>query len=240
MSLQQQRVLVIGGSSGMGLASARRLARAGAEVFIAGRSQEKLDAARSTIEGKASGVVVDFTDATSLAALFGRLGRLDHLVLAAAGQAAWGPFAQLPVAAVRKALEGKLLGYWQSLQAALPALRKDGSVVMLTGAASRTAMPGTAGLAAVNGAITQMAQTLARELAPLRVNVVSPGLVDTPVYDGMPAPAKAAMFAGAAKSLPVGRTGLAEDIALAVEMLIANGFATGALIDIDGGARMPA
>ena len=89
------------------------------------------------------------------------------------GAAAWGPFAQVRVEAVRTALNAKLIGYWQSLQAALPILRKDGSVIFMTGAASRVAMNGTAGLAAVHGGITQMAQTLAKELAPLLVNVIS-------------------------------------------------------------------
>jgi NAD(P)-dependent dehydrogenase (short-subunit alcohol dehydrogenase family) len=109
---------------------------------------------------------------------------------------------------------------------------------MLAGAASRTAMHGTAGLAAVNGAITQMAMTLAKELAPLRINVVSPGLVDTPAYDGLPAEAKRGMFEAAARSLSVGRTGTSEDIAGAIEFLLENNFTTGALLDVDGGARM--
>ncbi|MEJ8837454.1 SDR family oxidoreductase [Ramlibacter sp. AN1133] len=239
MSLAQQRILIIGGSSGMGLASARRLIGAGADVFIAGRDAGRLQAAVQSLEGKAVGIAADTADPASLAALMDRAGRLDHLVLAAGGTPAWGPFAQTSAEALRRAIDSKLIGYWQSLQAALPRLRKDGSVVMLTGAASRVAMNGTAGLAAVNGGITQMAQTLARELAPLRVNVVSPGLVDTPAYDGMPAEAKAGMFAAAAKSLPVGRTGRSEDIAGAVELLIANTFATGVLLDLDGGARMP-
>ena len=239
MSLAQQRVLIIGGSSGMGLASAQRLVGAGAEVFITGRDATKLEAAVQALEGKAVGIAADAMDPVALAALMGRVGRLDHLVLAAGGTPAWGPFTQITAEALRRALDSKLLGYWQSLQAALPNLRRDGSVVMLAGAASRVAMTGTAGLAAVNGAITQMAQTLARELAPLRVNVVSPGLVDTPAYDGMPAEAKAGMFASAARSLPAGRVGRSEDIAAAVDLLVANTFATGVLLDLDGGARMP-
>jgi NAD(P)-dependent dehydrogenase (short-subunit alcohol dehydrogenase family) len=239
MSLAQQRILIIGGSSGMGLASARQLVLAGADVFIAGRDAERLQAAVQSLQGKAVGVAADCTDPKSLAGLMARVGRLDHLVLAAGGTAAWGPFSHTTPEALRRAFDTKLLGYWQALQAALPILRKDGSVLMLTGAASRVAMNGTAGLAAINGGITQMAQTLARELAPLRVNVISPGLVDTPAYDGMPAEAKAGMFAGAAKSLPVGRVGRSEDIAAAVELLLANTFATGVLLDLDGGARMP-
>lgn len=238
MALIQQRILILGGSSGMGLAAARRLVHVGAEVFIGGRVQAKLDAALATIGGRAEGLVVDFTDPVSLARASERLGRIDHLVLAASSNAAWGPFSQISADGLRRALESKLLGYWQTLQAMLPILRRDGSVVMLAGAASRTAMPGTAGLAAVNGAITQMAMTLAKELAPLRVNVVSPGLVDTPAYDGLPAEAKRGMFEAAARSLPVGRTGTADDVAAAIEFLLENSFTTGALLDVDGGARM--
>lgn len=240
MRYAQQRILIIRGTSGMGLAAARSLGRLGAEVMIAGRSQAHIDTALTSIEGRAAGYVADFSDAASLAALFERIGRIDHLVLAASSSPAWGPFAGTPASALRTALEGKLIGYWQALQAALPHLRRDGSVVMLGGAASRTAMPGTAGLAAVNGAITQMAQTLAKELAPLRVNVISPGLVDTPAYDGMPAEAKAGMFGAAAAALPVGRTGTSDDVAEAIVYMIGNEFTTGALLDVDGGARMSA
>ncbi|HZX29144.1 MAG TPA: SDR family oxidoreductase [Telluria sp.] len=238
MSLAQQRIVIIGGSNGMGLAAARKLAALDAAVSIVGRSQDKLDRALASLPGSAQAHVGDFTDAQAMALLFERIGPIDHLVLAASDRAAWGPFASISGAALRSALEGKLLGYWQALQAALPHLRPDGSVVMLSGAASRTAMPGTAGLAAVNGAITQMAQTLALELAPLRVNVVSPGLVDTPAHDALPADAKSGLFEATARALPVGRTGTADDIAEAIVYLIGNGFTTGAVLDVDGGARM--
>lgn len=239
MELNTQKVLIIGGTAGMGLATARRLAQAGASVVVSGRSQANLDAALAQLGAKASGYLADFTDASSLTALLAQVGKIDHLVLAASTNAAWGPFNTISAEALRQAFEGKLIGYWQAFQAALPYLRRDGSVTMLTGAASRTAMPGTAGLAAVNGGITQMAQTLAKELAPLRVNAVSPGLVDTPAYNYLPGEAKAGMFAGTAKSLPVGRTGLPDDIAEAVVYFISNGYTTGALLDVDGGARMP-
>lgn len=238
MTLSNQRILIIGGTSGMGLAAAARLANQGAEVIISGRDLDRTKSAASELSGVVAGAAIDMMDKTSLARAADQIGRLDHLVLAASTGVAWGPFADVTPEALSLALEGKLLGYWRALQTFLPILRKDGSVVMLTGAASRTAMPGTAGLAAVNGAITQAAQTLARELAPLRVNVISPGLIDTPAYDGMPAEAKAGLFAQTAKALPVGRTGQPDDVAGAVELLLSNPFITGALIDVDGGARM--
>lgn len=245
MQLLDQHVLVMGGSNGMGLATAQHAARAGARVTLVGRSEARLLQAAERVRASTdpdgvSIAVADFTDDDSLAELFKGRGAVDHLVLAASNQAAWGPFADIDRAALMTAMEHKLVGYWATLRAALPVLRRDGSVVMLGGAASRTAMPGTAGLAAVNGGITQMAQTLARELAPLRVNVVSPGLVDTPAYDAMPEAERRQMFDAHASGLPVGHIGDSDDIGAAVVMLLANPFATGVLLDIDGGARMAA
>ncbi|ULU23367.1 SDR family oxidoreductase [Dyella terrae] len=236
-NLKNQRILIIGGSSGMGLACARRLASKGAHVIIASRSQASLDAALTTVPGSASAHVVDFSSESSLEALFTAVGRIDHLVLAASSSAAWGPFRDVSGAVLLKAFEQKALGYWQSIRAALPHLRKDGSVTLLSGTASRTALMHTAGLAAINGAITQMGQTLAMELAPLRVNVVSPGLIDTPAYDHLSHEAKTALFDGMIKDLHVGRAGTSEEVAQAMEFVITNDFTTGALIDIDGGSR---
>jgi NAD(P)-dependent dehydrogenase (short-subunit alcohol dehydrogenase family) len=237
MSLLNQSILVIGGSSGMGLASAKRLAQAGASVIIAARSTAKLERALQVLPKGAIARVIDFTDRASLDKAMTEIGALDHLVLAGAGNPAWGKFCEVKAEALKRAIDTKLIGYWNALQSALPVLRRDGSVTMLTGAASRAAMPGTAGLAAVNGAINCLAVTLAKELAPLRVNVISPGLVDTPAYDAMPATAKRALFDGAAASLPVGHTGLPEDVAEAVLFMVANTFTTGAILDVDGGAR---
>ncbi len=236
-NMQNQRVLIIGGSNGMGLATAQRLASQGAEVIIAGRSQARLDAALKHINGKAGAYTVDFSDEASLAQLFATLGRIDHLVITASSSAAWGSIRDIDGAALAKAFEQKALGYWRTVRAALPYLRQDGSITLLAGAASRVAIAGTAGLAAVNGAITQMGQALAKELAPIRVNVVSPGLIDTPVYDDFAPEAKQGLFDSIAKGLHVGRVGTSDEVAQAIEFVVTNGFTAGALIDVDGGAR---
>ena len=116
---------------------------------------------------------------------FKRVGAFDHLALVGSGQAAWGPFADLKLDALKIAFDQKFFGFFLCVQAGLARLRRDGSITFVIGGASRSAIPETSGVAAVNGAIQAMALTLAKELAPRRVNLLSPGLVDTPVYDYM-------------------------------------------------------
>lgn len=237
-SLENQAVLVIGGSSGMGLATARALAVGGAHVTIAGRSEAKLAAALAALPEGVRGLAVDFADETSVAGLFDRTGPLDHLVLCASSSPAWGPFASLPTAALETAFKNKFWGYWHASRHVLPVLAERGSILMVTGAAARASLPGTAGLAAVNGAIAAFARTLAAEFAPRRVNVVSPGLVATEAYAGLPEAQRTAMFADAARRLPTGRTGEAEDIAGVILAVLASPFMTGAVVDVDGGVSL--
>ncbi len=238
MNFKGQKIVVVGGSSGMGLATTRALAREDATVVIASRSGDKLEAAKAAITGKVETASLDFTDESAVNKFFEALGKFDHLVLAAAGPPAWGNFLELDPAALRRAFDTKFWGYFNCARHAVPHLRKDGSITFLTGGASRTALPGTSGLAAVNGAITCMAHTLAKELAPLRVNVVSPGLIDTPAYDWMPGDEKQAFFEKMGKGLPVKRIGQPHEIADAVLLLISNGFMTGVVMDVDGGVRL--
>jgi len=238
MKLANQRIVVVGGSSGMGLATAQAIAHQGATVVITSRHQENLDDARHQIVGQVETWLLDFTDEFRVKDFFIQVGQIDHLILAAAGPPAWGNLVDLETAALQQAFTTKFWGYFYCAKYALPHLRADGSILFFTGAAGRAALPGTVGLAAVNGAILSMAHTLAKELAPLRVNAISPGLVDTPAYDWMREEEKQAFFEQMSRNLPVGRVGQAVEIAEAVVFLIANGFVTGTVLDVDGGARL--
>ncbi|MGW1179292.1 SDR family oxidoreductase [Kitasatospora sp. NPDC002543] len=234
-----QRVVVMGGSSGIGEAAASAFAADGAEVVVTGRDRDRLDAAVARIGGKSSGHRLDAADPAALAEFFAGTGTVDHLVVAVSGAAGAGPFARLDLAELATGFDAKFWPQVRVLQAALPHLREDGSVTLITAASARAAFPGTAGLAAINGALEAMVPPLAVELAPLRVNAVSPGVIDTPWWDRVPADQRAALFQGLAATTPAGRVGRAEDVARAIHMLAANTFVTGVVFDCTGGANLP-
>ncbi|MFF9639924.1 SDR family oxidoreductase [Kitasatospora aureofaciens] len=234
-----QRTVVMGGSSGIGEATATAFAADGAEVVITGRDREKLDAAVARIGGSTSGVQLDATDPAALVAFFTATGTVDHLVVAVSGAAGGGAFAELDLADLAHGFDAKFWPQVRVLQAALPHLRKDGSVTLITAASARAAIPGTAGLAAINGALEAMVPPLAVELAPLRVNAVSPGVIDTPWWGRVPSEQRTALFDGLAATTPVGRVGRPEDVARAIHMFAANTFVTGVVLDCTGGANLP-
>lgn len=201
-----QRLLVMGGSSGIGAATATRFAQTGAEVVITGRNEERLAEVARRIGPNATAHRLDAADPAELAAFFAADTRYDHLVLALSGAAGGGAFADLELDTLRAGFEGKFWLHLQTLQAALPRLRASGSVTFVTASSARSALPGTAGLAAINGALEAMVGPLAVELAPLRVNAVSPGVIDTPWWDAVPAGQRTELFRSYEKSSPVGRS----------------------------------
>ena len=237
MSIAEQTLLIIGGTSGIGLATAEIAAGAGARVVISGRSAEKMQDALNKLGPLARGELFDASDRASLEAAFQRVGGFDHLVLAASGGAGAGSFASLKEADLRSGFDAKFWVQWNSAQAALPYMTRKGSITFVTAASARVGNPGTSGLAAVNGALGAMILPLARELAPIRVNAVSPGVVDTAWWDSRPKEMKEAFFAASAKSLPVGRVGRPDEIGRAILALAENGFVTGVILDVDGGLR---
>ncbi|MEV0462140.1 SDR family oxidoreductase [Nocardia tengchongensis] len=233
-----QRVVIMGGSSGIGEATAAVFAAAGAEVVITGRRTDKLDAAVARIGGDTTGYAVDATDQAAVDAFFAQVGTIDHLVISVSGSAGSGPFAELDLEQLAAGFDGKFWPQVRILKAALPHLDSRGSVTLVTAGSSRSAFPGTAGLAAINGALDAMVPPLAVELAPLRINAVSPGVVDTPWWDRVPEAQRTALFDGLVATTPVGRVGRPEDIARAIHMLATNGFITGVVLDANGGTSL--
>jgi NAD(P)-dependent dehydrogenase (short-subunit alcohol dehydrogenase family) len=237
MSFAGQSVVIVGASTGIGEATAREFAAAGADVIIAGRSKERLDAAAQRIGRPVRARQVDATDGGAITEFFSSTGPVDHLVLAASpGAVGAGPFAALDEKALRQAFDGKFFAHFNVLKAA----RVRDSVTIITAVSARVAYPGSAGLAAVNGALESMVPPLAVELAPVRVNAVSPGVIDTSWWDVLPPEQRTAFFASAAAAAPAKRVGRPEDVASAVLYLSGAGFVTGTVLECAGGANLTA
>jgi NAD(P)-dependent dehydrogenase (short-subunit alcohol dehydrogenase family) len=237
MSMQGQRVVVVGGTSGIGLAAAKAFIAESAHVVIASRSASKLAEAKQSLGGRAEGYELDFRDTAKSAELFGQIGTIDHLVVTA-GEAAMGQFSDLPLDQAKSAFESKFWGQYVVVKSALPYLIKSGSITLTSGVYGRRPSKGASTLAAINSAIEGLVRGLAVDLAPIRINVVSPGIVETPAYAGIPEHNRKAMFEGMAAQLPVGRIAQPEDIGETYVYLAKNGFTTGTTVIIDGGAHL--
>ncbi|RWA67538.1 SDR family oxidoreductase [Mesorhizobium sp.] len=241
MDMDKTRILIVGGSSGMGLALARRCLEEGAGVTIAGRGEAKLNAAREELGHPAAleTAVVDISREDEVAALFARIGGLDHIVsTAAAIEGAYRLLPEIELEAAQRVVESKFYGPLLLAKHGTPKLSANGSLTFVSGiAAYRPAARGSV-VAAVNAALEGLVRALAIELAPIRVNAVSPGWVDTPIWQFVAGDAKNETLAAMAERLPVGRVGRPEDIADAIRFLIGNGFTTGTTLHVEGGHRL--
>jgi NAD(P)-dependent dehydrogenase (short-subunit alcohol dehydrogenase family) len=234
--IQDQQVIIFGGSSGIGLASAQALLAAGARVTVVSRSQGKLEAATRQVPGIAT-AVVDATDPVAVKRFFDQVDTFDHLVITVGGGTPPAPFHEITEDRFRKSFDDKFWAQFSVAQAGSRKLKRGGSITFITGAAARRAVPTMVPYAAINGAIESMVGPLALALAPSRVNAVAPGVIDTPFWGGMPDAARQGFFAQMGGKLPVGRVGTPEDVALAVRYLVENGFVTGSILDVEGGIR---
>jgi NAD(P)-dependent dehydrogenase (short-subunit alcohol dehydrogenase family) len=234
--LSQKRIVVLGGSSGIGLAVAQQVVAQGARAVIASSNAERVKQAAAALDERAEGYTLDLSNEHDIQAFFQKIGDFDHLVFTAGDTLQLNTLAATDLTEARHAFE---LRYWAALAAvkyAVPHIRKDGSIVLTTGIAGPRPEKGWTLAASVCGTVEALTRALAVELAPMRVNAVSPGVVRTSLWNDMQDQDREAMYANVGKSLLVGRVGEAREIARAYLFLMEDGYSTGQIIVVDGGA----
>jgi NAD(P)-dependent dehydrogenase (short-subunit alcohol dehydrogenase family) len=237
MTLLEKTVVVVGGGSGIGLGVARASLARGARVVLVGRTRQKLERALSTLAAGERGqaIVADVTLEANVVRLFEQLPSVDHVVVTAA-ELAYQPIRDFQLDAARRALDSKILGALLIAKHAAARLPPTGSLTFTTGVACERPLPRGSMVAAVNGALNSFVRGAALELAPIRVNALSPGWVDSELWDVIGGD-KAAIFSAMAARLPVGRIGRPDDLGHAAVFLMENQFTTGAVLSVDGGHR---
>ena len=232
-SLHDQKVLVIGRGSGIARAVALAARDAGAQVVAAGRDQVKLSGVYAGEPG-ISTETVDLTDEESIAALGKRLGSVHHVVSTASARAR-GRVADLDRDAVRLSFDVKVLGPLMLAKHLAPRMGETGSFVIFSGVAATKITVGTLGVAITNAAADTLARSLALELAPIRVNAISPGVIDSGAWDALGQEGKEKYYAEMRARNPARRIGTTDDVANTVLFAMSSTFLTGQTLHIDGG-----
>jgi NAD(P)-dependent dehydrogenase (short-subunit alcohol dehydrogenase family) len=239
LDLKGKRIVIVGAGSGMGKSTALEAQRAGAEVVLVGRTLEKLENVANELPSGSNTQVVaaNVVEEQDVIRLFEEVKEFDHLVSTVA-DLAYQPVREFNLADARRSIDSKLISSLLLAKHGCGCARLGGSLTFVSGIAAYRPMPRGAVVAAVNGALVSLAYALAIELAPLRVNVISPGWVDTPIWDVVAGNKKHEMQNQMAARLPVGRIGQPEDIAQAILSVMANGYITGTVLHVDGGHRL--
>lgn len=233
--LAHSRVLILGGSSGIGLATALKAKEAGARITIASRSRNKLDAAVARLGSETEAVTIDVSTAWLVESFFAERDPWDHVVVSAA-QTPTGPVRKLDLEQAEAAMQSKFWGAYYVARAAR--IKDNGSLTFISGYLSVRPSAASVLQGAINAALESLGRGLALELAPVRVNTVSPGLIDTPLWSVIPSEQRQVVFSGAAARLPAGRVGRPDEIANAVLFLMTTAFANGSTVRVDGGGAI--
>ena len=234
-TLTDATVLVIGGTKNLGYAIAERAAARGAHVVIGGRDLDEAKQAATRL-GTARAIAIDVTDETSIAAAAAELGAVDHVITTAAAHHNV-PITDLEHDKIVTAFEAKVIGPMLLAKHFGSIMPATGSIILFSGVAAWKPADGYSVMGITNGAASFAAQHLAKELAPLRVNAISPGIIDSGTWDAMPADDRTAFFDGVAEGNLAGRVGAITDIVDAAEWLLTAGFVSGETIHVEGGAR---
>ncbi len=233
-SLEGKKVVIIGGTAGIGLAAAQAAAAAGAKVWAAGRSQGHIDAAKAAANGSFEVRQADTHNADQLKAIFDEVGTIDHLVSAAVGgERTLKPFLEQTEEQFKAAYD-KLWGYGKVVRTGAPYLAEDGTITLVSGSPARKLAPSQSPLSCVGASVENMVRCLAIEMAPIRVNVVSPGTIDTAMFDWMGDDKQSNLSAMTQNHL-IKRAGSSEEVADGIMFVMQNNFVTGTTVDVDGG-----
>ena len=233
-SLEGKKVVIIGGTAGIGLAAAQAAAAAGAQVWAAGRSQGHIDKAKEIANGAFEVRQADTHDAESLEAIFKEAGSIDHLVSAAVGgERTLKPFLEQTQEQFQAAYD-KLWGYCNVVRTGAPYLAEGASITLVSGSPARKIKPAQSPLSCVGASVENLVRCLAVEMAPVRVNVVSPGTVATAMFDWMGDEKDDKLTAMTATHL-IKRAGTSEEVADGILFVMSNNFVTGTTVDVDGG-----
>lgn len=238
MLLKNQKIIVIGGSRGIGIEITRALGKHGAKLIITGRNQEALEAAKTSIPNIIRTACFDFADEMAVKQFFKTVNEVDHLLLVAGGAPLEGEFLNTDISKIEGYFTQKFWGVVRTAQCGIPVVKPKGSITFFIGRAGRAALSGWSAVAAVNMAIVGLAKTIALEIAPKRVNVIAPGLIDTHVYDSMSAGKRQTYYSDTASNIPAGRIGKPEDVAQCVELLLTCDYVNGIVLDVNGGGTI--
>lgn len=234
MVLQDTKIVIAGGSAGIGLATVNMLANKGAQVITFGRSLDKLKFAK-TLNENIKIAQVDATKRNELDAFFNSISNFNHLVITLTGGKGSGMFKDLKLEDLQEGFNAKVIAHLNTIQSALPYLNKNGSITLVTSVSSKSGVVGTSGLAAINASIDAMIPSLAKELKPLRINAIAPGVINTKYWDYLNPKDKEIVFNKYTDKIPVQRIGNPEEVAHAIDFAINNKYLTGAIIPVDGG-----
>ena len=229
---KNKKIVVVGGSSGIGYAVAQKTLNAGAQVVIASRSNERINTAAKQLGAHVQAEVVDASDDQSVADFFRRVGHFDHLAITIKPQLPSGRFLENEIGAAITAFDAKFWGQYRLAKHGAKYVRENGSITFTSGIASRRGYPGYSAVSAMNAATEALAKAIAIELAPIRVNTVCPGFVDTEP----PTPGRSQHVKTLSPTLPLNRLGAASEIADAYLYLFTNSYSTGTVVVVDGGA----